>query len=70
MGHDLKQTSLGVFKPLSVHNQVFHPAAREESDNRLELTSLGQETQLGVLGTPSGSLYTPVSTNVRKLIAT
>ena len=37
---------------------------------QVELSSLGQETQLGVLGTPSGSLYTPAFTNVRKLIVT
>ena len=32
----------------------------------MELTSLGQETQLGVLGTPTSTLYTYGHTNETK----
>ena len=58
VGHNLKQTSLGVFRPLWLTAKYRLLTQVREKKNKMELTSLGQETQLGVLGTPSASLYT------------
>ena len=65
-GHDLKQTSTGVFRPFPVTETGVPCRQASREQTRMRLTSLGQETQLGVLRTPRSSLYTRVSTNVRK----
>ena len=58
-GTQLKQTLLGVFRPLSVEELSLLPLEQgRKSRKRRQLQSLGQETQLRVLGTLSASLYT------------
>jgi hypothetical protein len=43
--------------------------SQQDRQERCELTSLGQETQLGVLGTPRASLYTGETTSDHKQTA-
>jgi hypothetical protein len=57
-GHDSKQTCLGVSRPLCEVERRLKAPSQQDRQEQCELTSLGQETQLGVLGTPSMSLYT------------
>ena len=50
-------------------NRRLRAPSRQDRQDALQLTSLGQETQLGVLGTPRTSLNTRGTTNDHKRTA-
>ena len=65
-GHNSKQT-LEVSLDLNTKwNGHLKAPSRQDRQRQVELMSLGQETQLGVLGTPRLTLYTYGCTNETK----